>query len=129
MAVDSQDKIIVSDQEEHTVFIFDKEGELLMELGSYGDSAGQLKSPKGVCVDCYDNVIVADSGNNRVTLFDSEGNWCRHLLSNDESIHFPHAVGYTVRHPAKLAVTSGRPGEALTLTVYDVKLASSNDII
>lgn len=68
-------EIIVTDQSNHRVQVFDKEGKFLFKFGSLGNDRGQFSYPYGVAVDCQNNnqIIVADTCNNRIQVFDEKG--------------------------------------------------------
>ena len=70
---DSQDRIIVTDTENHRIQIFDSEGNFIKAFGEYGFSLGQLRFPNGVTTNSQDRIIVADTSNNRIQVFDSNG--------------------------------------------------------
>ena len=73
VAVDSKNHIIVTDQVNNSVQIFNSEGKFKHRFNS--TKSGDLSSPLGVCVDNKDNIIVADSGNGRVEVFSPRGAW------------------------------------------------------
>ena len=81
VAVDYEDRILVSDGSNHAVKVFDASGQFLFKFGSSGKAEGLLKHPRGICVDPANNIVVADQDNNRVSMFNSEGKFVRHLLS------------------------------------------------
>ncbi len=81
VAVDLQDRIIVSDSSNHCLKVFDPTGQFLFKFGSIGSSDGHMKHPRGVCVDPNNNVIVADQDNDRVSLYSPDGKLVRHILS------------------------------------------------
>ena len=74
VACNSRDDIIVSDNQNHRVQVFDRSGKFLLKFGSKGDQPGWFNCPWGVCVDeRNDNIIVADTNNHRVQVFDERG--------------------------------------------------------
>jgi translation initiation factor IF-1 len=73
VAVDSQGNVYVSDMDCDCIRMFDSEGELSAERGSYGTGDGQFKIPSDVAVDKLGYVYVTDMGNRRIQKFDSKG--------------------------------------------------------
>ncbi|XP_034147032.1 tripartite motif-containing protein 2 isoform X3 [Esox lucius] len=67
-AVNHNNEIIVTDFHNHSVKVFNTEGEFLLKFGSNGEGNGQFNAPTGVAVDVNGNIIVADWGNSRIQL-------------------------------------------------------------
>uniref|UniRef100_A0ABI7ZAH0 Tripartite motif-containing protein 2 n=2 Tax=Felis catus TaxID=9685 RepID=A0ABI7ZAH0_FELCA len=65
-AVNSNNEIIVTDFHNHSVKVFNQEGEFMLKFGSNGEGNGQFNAPTGVAVDSNGNIIVADWGNSRI---------------------------------------------------------------
>jgi len=78
VAVDGEGRIIVSDQSNNRVQIFDKNETHLKSFGGSGANNGQFQNPYGVAVDGEGRIIVSDRNNHRVQIFDKNGN---HLKS------------------------------------------------
>lgn len=57
---------MVSDFHNHSIKVFDSEGNFIYSFGSSGQGNGQFNAPTGVAVDAQDNIIVADWGNSRI---------------------------------------------------------------
>ncbi|MFY3739840.1 MAG: sugar lactone lactonase YvrE [Candidatus Nitrosomirales archaeon] len=94
VAVDSRDKVYVSDPQNNRIEKFDKNGNFITKWGSYcfiesnydgcvdpdgsgslavGD--GQFLDPTGIAFDISGNVYVADADNHRIEKFDKNGNF------------------------------------------------------
>lgn len=73
----NQNKIWVTDTNNHCVKIFDLSGKVISWLGREGSELGQFKFPRGIAVDASNFIIVADSGNNRIQFFDQSGNFIK----------------------------------------------------
>ena len=73
VALDSRERVYVSDEFHHNVSVFDSSGEFLANWGSLGSGDGQLDGPSGIAVDAEDDLFVVDQNNNRVQKFTSEG--------------------------------------------------------
>ena len=69
IAVNSKGTIAVSDDEKDSILIFDKDGNFVQELGSYGEGPGQLADPAGVTFLNNNELLVVDELNGRVEEF------------------------------------------------------------
>lgn len=70
--------LILSDDFNHRVQIYDGNHDLIKSFGGKGKHPGEFHYPKGIAIDRKKNIYVADSWNHRIQKFDAEGN---HLLS------------------------------------------------
>jgi sugar lactone lactonase YvrE len=70
IAVDSENRIYVTDPEGFRVLIFDSAGNYLGRFGTYGTAPNQFALPVGIAIDAQDNVYVVDTHNNRVLKYD-----------------------------------------------------------
>ena len=75
IAIDSEQKVYISDDWLNRISIFDKEGVFLEKWGVPGSGDGQLSRPSGIRFDSQDNMYVVDSANNRVQVFTKEGKY------------------------------------------------------
>lgn len=80
ITTDQNGNIYVADAAQHTIFVFDPQGNLLREVGDgRGSGPGQLNEPHGVAVDSNGNLYVANTWNGRIEKFDANGqfvaNW------------------------------------------------------
>lgn len=110
VATGQHNEIIVSDSDNHCIKVFDSAGRFIRKIGSLGNADGQLKFPRGVCTDADGSILVADRNNDRVTLFSRQGRFIRHLLTKEDSIKDPYAVGITVS--GNLVVTESTSNRA-----------------
>ena len=78
VAVNDKDEIMVADQGNYRVQVFDSNGTFLRSFGHDGENAGEFKFPFGIAIDRDRNILVSDYGNHRVQIFSREG---RHLGS------------------------------------------------
>ncbi len=67
--------LILADDFNHRIQIYDPEFNLLASFGEEGNGPGQFRYPKGIGVDSVGNMYVADCWNHRVQKFDAEGNF------------------------------------------------------
>ena len=78
MAVTDGDEIVVADQCNHRVQVFDSNGNFLRFFGREGENAGEFKFPFGIAIDKDRNIFVADNNNHRIQILSWEG---RHVGS------------------------------------------------
>ena len=78
VAVSDGGEIVVPDQCNHRVQVFDSNGTLLRSFGHKGENAGEFNRPIGVAINKDRNIFVADTYNHRIQIFSWEG---RHLGS------------------------------------------------
>ena len=78
MAVNDRDEIVVADQLNHRVQVFDSNGTFLRSFGHQGKNAGEFSNPFGIAIDKDRNIFVAEYGNHRVQVLSWKG---RHLGS------------------------------------------------
>lgn len=69
IAANSKGLIAVVDRKSHSIFIFDKEGKHLGNVGGHGHNAGQLQDPADVTFLNDDEILVADELNHRIQQF------------------------------------------------------------
>ena len=73
-AVDLNDNIIISDNMNYCVKVFDPPGNFLLKIGSGQDwGQRQFLCPYGVCVDPENNILIADSQSSKVSMFSPKG--------------------------------------------------------
>ncbi|HEY7711431.1 MAG TPA: NHL repeat-containing protein [Candidatus Entotheonella sp.] len=75
MALDSQERLYVTDEHLHRVSIFDLSGDFLGKWGEAGDGEGQFNGPAGIAIDASDHVYVADQHNHRIQKFTADGQY------------------------------------------------------
>ena len=75
MAVDSQERLYITDEHTHRISLFDLSGNFLSKWGGVGSGEGQLNGPAGIAIDADDHVYVVDQHNNRVQKFTTDGQY------------------------------------------------------
>ena len=65
--------LIVSDNSEHCVKVYDWDGKFQNQFGKWGDGDGEFKSPTCLSVNKSGHLMVCDSGNNRIQVFQLDG--------------------------------------------------------
>ena len=78
VAVSDGDEIVVADQGNHRVQVFDSNGTFLRSFGRQGKNAGEFENPTGIAIDKDRKILVSECFNHRVQIFSWEG---RHLGS------------------------------------------------
>ena len=78
VAVTAKEEILVADNQNHRVQVFDSNGTFLRSFGHRGKNAGQFENPTGIATDTDRNIFVSEHINHRVQIFTWEG---RHLGS------------------------------------------------
>ena len=73
LALDSQDRLYVSDEYTNRVTVYDTSGKFLEKWGVHGTEAAELDGPSGMAFDIEDNLFVVDHRNNRVQKFTKDG--------------------------------------------------------
>lgn len=71
------DTLYVTDVKKNQVFLFNLEGEKLLEVGESGLEEGQFIAPNAVAIDKEEHIYVSDSGNNRIQIFDKDGKFVK----------------------------------------------------
>ena len=82
IAIDSRQRIYVSDEYHHNVSVFDESGAFVHNWGRFGADRGELDGPSGLAIDSDDRIYVVDQNNNRVQVFTHDG---RYLLGWGEA--------------------------------------------
>ena len=77
IAVNANDEIAVTDQNDHRVQIFSSEGKFLRSFGKKGDMVGDFNNPRGIAFHNNGNIFVADSSNHRIQIFSGKGEFVR----------------------------------------------------
>ena len=68
IAVSSEGKIVLTDNKGHCVYVFDRDGNCLKEIGGKGANPGQFLQPSGVWFLNDNEILIADEGNHRIQL-------------------------------------------------------------
>ncbi|XP_035660450.1 tripartite motif-containing protein 3-like [Branchiostoma floridae] len=101
ITVDRKGNILVSDCNNHCVYVYNEDGQYLFQFGSFErNGQDQLYKPRGICTESAGNIIVADSGNNRVEMFDKTGKFLKFITTD---MGKPWAVAMTTN--GQLVVT------------------------
>ena len=69
LAADSRGHLLVTDADNHQVFIFDKDGICIHCFGSNGQGDGKFNTPFGIALSPKGNIYVCDYENKRIQIF------------------------------------------------------------
>jgi len=69
MRLDSQERLLITDEHNHRISIFDTSGKFLEKWGTPGSAPGELNGPAGIDIDGDDNVYIVDQHNSRIQKF------------------------------------------------------------
>ncbi|XP_059820772.1 tripartite motif-containing protein 2 isoform X1 [Hypanus sabinus] len=94
-AVNNNNEIIVTDFHNHSVKVFNTDGEFVLKFGSNGEGNGQFNAPTGVAVDSNGNIIVADWGNSRIQVFDGNGSFLSYINTSADPLYGPQGLALT----------------------------------
>ena len=75
MALDSQERLYITDEHTHRISMFNLEGEFIGKWGEPGSGDGQFNGPAGIAIDADDQVYVVDQHQHRVQKFTSDGQY------------------------------------------------------
>lgn len=77
IALDNVGNVYVTDQDNHKVLVFNRQGNLIRTIGTFGSTDGQFNQPYGVATDSQNAVYISEIGNHRISKFDVEGNFIK----------------------------------------------------
>ena len=75
VAVNDMDEIVVADNWNHCVQVFDSNGNFLRSFGRRGENPGEFDYPNGITIDKDRNIFISEWGNDRVQIFSWEGRY------------------------------------------------------
>ena len=107
IVVDKQGDIAVVDNIGHCVFVFNKEGNCLKQIGKKGVDPGQFKHPTGVSFLNDHEVLVTDGSNDRIQHINIQtGTVLKTFGKKDEGKgHFMSPISVHLDHANRLVVT------------------------
>ncbi len=95
------DRIAVTDFKLDKLYLMNKSGKIIREIGTSGNGNGRFYGPQGVCFDKDGYIYVVDSGNNRIQKLDSDGNFILKFGIKGE-------YEGRLNHPADIVFLKGR---------------------
>ncbi len=91
--------IVISDDFNHRIQIYDKDYELKLSFGQKGKNPGEFYYPKGIDIDTEGNIYVADCWNHRIQKFTKDGKFISTFGNyGNEPSQFHEPVSITVNN-------------------------------
>ncbi|XP_038078527.1 E3 ubiquitin-protein ligase TRIM71-like [Patiria miniata] len=84
IAINSDNKVYVSDRGAHCIFVFTPEGKFWRQIGKHGSGPGEFDFPNYIFIDPSDNVFVTEAKNCRVQMFKGTGEYTKEIRSPDK---------------------------------------------
>lgn len=123
LAMNDEGNIAVSDQGNHTVLLYSKQGEFLARIGGRGSKDGNLESPTGVTFLSRHLIAVADGclfGNPaRIQAFDSSGRFTRSLVKLPSNSYWFTRLSTVNNEQLLVTCTPVMPGNEPCIKVYN----------
>ena len=115
IAVNTEGQVVVTDNNGHCVYVFDKDGNCLRKIGGRGSSTGQFQFPDGILFLNDNEILIADNINDRIqrlnintgTVVKSFGK--TKILSREKG-EFGRPIDVTVDDEERIVVTEHRNG-------------------
>ena len=88
--------LIVSDNHEHCIKVFDRKGKYQYQFGKLGEGDGKFKYPQCLAVNKSGHLLVCDSGNHRIQIFELDGKFIGKFGSKGSNLgelDCPYSVG------------------------------------
>lgn len=116
VALDKENNIYVTDEENGRILAFDPNGKLLFASGKEGKLLGQFENPKGVAASPLKYLYAADRGNKRVQKIDP---FQRAVLAFGAAFRLHHPVGMALDESVNLYVTDRKESRVLKFGLPD----------
>jgi len=123
VAINDEGNIAISDQGNHSVLLYNKQGEFLARIGGRGSKDGNLESPTGVTFLTRHLIAVADGclfGNPaRIQAFDSSGRFTRGLVKLTSNSYWFTRLSTVNNEQLLVTCTPVMPGHEPCIKVYN----------
>ena len=112
ISVNTEGQIVVTDNNGHCVYVFDKDGNCLKKIGGRGSSTGQFQFPDGILFLNDNEVLIADNINDRIQRLDiNTGTVVKSFgKKGREKGEFGMPIDVTVDDEERIVVTEYRNG-------------------
>ncbi|XP_033119906.1 tripartite motif-containing protein 2-like [Anneissia japonica] len=100
----NQGHLLVLDNGNSRLQLFNNEGRFIKVLVEAGDEDGKVNSPCGVVVDEDDNIII--SSEHKLQLFSSDGTFIKRIDKPEDGIKCPWGLSIISYHPRRIAVAN-----------------------
>ncbi|MEJ8803824.1 DUF7619 domain-containing protein [Pontibacter sp. H249] len=107
LATDKEDNLYLVNYSNSKVMKFDKEGNLLLEFGSFGSDPEQLKYPEDITVDDNGFIYVLDTGNDRVQRYSNTGILVHSFKLTSPDLNYVDATGIALDSDNNIYVVDG----------------------
>ena len=130
VVIDSNDRVIVASQGQHTVQVFTSAGvnvtsALIGMPNSAGDGDNQLNDPHAVAVDSSDNIYVVDRGNDKIKVYNSAGDYQKTITGGAQGgSNFGQPEGIAIDSNNRLLISDSAPPSGSD----SVQIFSSSDV-
>ena len=94
IAIDKDGIIIVPDEDDDCIYIFNPDGTVRHTFGSSGAGKGELDHPHGIATD-GENIIVGECNNNRIQVFKYDGTFVSMIESLEDQLDGPRGLVVT----------------------------------
>ena len=102
VAVNESGEVVVSEQFDHCISVFSREGKKIRKFGSKGSSKGLFNCSQSVAITTDNHIVVADTDNNKIQIFTMEGEFVKSVGEDGNgSLQFNSPAGIAV-HPSGL---------------------------
>jgi hypothetical protein len=94
LAIDSRDRIYVSDFQIGEVRLFAPDGTYLRTIARQGEGPGEVSQPVALAIDARDDLWIVDGRNRRYTVFDSAGALAAEYRRDEPAWGVPWRIGF-----------------------------------
>ena len=105
VAVCNSGDLVVSEQYDHRISVYSRDGKLIRSFGSKGPNKGQFQYPRGVALTSDNNFLIADDYNHRIQMFTMEGRFAKSVgQKGKRQLQFNQPSGIAVHHSGRVFV-------------------------
>lgn len=94
LAIDSHDRIYVSDFQIGEVRLFAPDGTYIRTVARQGEGPGEVSQPIALAIDARDDLWIVDGRNRRYTVFDSAGGLAAEYRRDETAWRVPWRIGF-----------------------------------
>ena len=105
VAVSNSGEVVVSEDRNHCISVYSREGKHIISFGSKGPNLGQFYYPHGVAITSDNHILIADEHNHRIQIFTMEGMFVKSVGQKGKGkLQFNQPSGIAVHPSGKLFV-------------------------
>ncbi len=105
VTIDKSNRIIIADNINNRIQVFDSNGKFLFKFGSAGNIDGTFDHPSGVTANDKGEILVNDFHNYRVQVFDSNGKFLYKFSVEQEDTYATYPLGIALDNNDRIIVT------------------------